>query len=98
MADAPENEGSCGGGCRRLEVPTEDELKALNAMRDIKTKARGLKEEIFRLASSTGSKNDEIARLENEVERLRKEWREWDEKRREAARIRMILLGHENPD
>jgi uncharacterized coiled-coil DUF342 family protein len=98
MALAPENEVSCGRGCRRLQVPAEDELRALNAMRDIKVKARGLKEEISRLASSTGGKNDEIARLESEVERLRKEWQEWEEKRREAARMRMILLGHERPD
>ncbi len=98
MTDAPENEVSCGRGCHKVEVPTEDELQALNAMRDIKERVRDLKKKIYRLAASTSGKNDEIARLESEVERLKKEWQEWEEKRKEAARMRMIHLGHENPD
>jgi predicted RNase H-like nuclease (RuvC/YqgF family) len=98
MAVAPENEVSCGKGCQKVEVPTEDEFQALNAMRDIKEKVRGLKKKISRLASSASGKNDEIAHLEKEVERLKKDWQEWEEKRREAARMRMILLGHERPD
>jgi predicted RNase H-like nuclease (RuvC/YqgF family) len=98
MADAPEKEVICGKGCQKVEVPTEDELQALNAMRDIKEKVRGLKKEISHLASGTRGKNDEIAHLEKEIERLKKEWQEWEEKRREAARMRMILLGHERPE
>jgi predicted RNase H-like nuclease (RuvC/YqgF family) len=98
MAVAPENEVSCGKGCQKVEVPTEDELQALNAMRDIKEKVRGLKKKISRLASGTRDKNDEIAHLEKEMERLKKEWQEWEEKRREAAKMRMILLGHERPE
>jgi predicted nucleic acid-binding Zn-ribbon protein len=98
MADAPENEMSCGKGCQKVEVPTEDELRSLNAMRDIKEQVRDLEKKISRVAAGTGRKDDEIGHLKSEVERLKKEWQEWEEKRKQAARARMILLGHENPD
>jgi predicted RNase H-like nuclease (RuvC/YqgF family) len=98
MADAPENEVSCGKACQKVEVPSEDELRALNAMREIKEKVRGLKKRISRVCTSPGGKDDEIQHLESEVEQLKKEWQEWEEKRKLAARQRMILLGHENPD
>jgi peptidoglycan hydrolase CwlO-like protein len=98
MAAAPENEVSCGKRCGKVEVPSEDELQALNAMRDIKEKVRGLKKKISRLALSTNGKNDEIAHSEKEMEHLKKEWQEWEMKRTKAARARMILLGHERPD
>jgi predicted nucleic acid-binding Zn-ribbon protein len=98
MADAPENEVRCGKGCQKVDVPTEDELRALNAMRGIKEKVRGLKKEISRHGSGTGGKDDEMDRLKSELERLKREWEEWEEKRKEAARQRMIMLGHEGPD
>jgi predicted RNase H-like nuclease (RuvC/YqgF family) len=98
MADAPENEMSCGKGCQKVEVPSDDELRALNAMRGIKEKVRGLEKKISRVGASTGREDDEIEHLESELERLKKEWQGWEEKRKQAARQRMILLGHESPD
>jgi DNA repair exonuclease SbcCD ATPase subunit len=98
MADASENEMSCSKGCQKVEVPTDEELRALNAMREIKEKVRGMKKKISRIGAGRGGKDDEIEHLESELERLKKKWQEWEEKRKQAARQRMILLGHENPE
>jgi HAMP domain-containing protein len=97
MADASEDGMICGKACQKVEVPTEDELRALNAMREIKEEVRGLKKEISRVGTR-GGKEDEIGHLESELERLKKEWQEWEEKRKQAARQRMILLGHEKSE
>jgi predicted nucleic acid-binding Zn-ribbon protein len=98
MSHEPENEMSCGKGCQKVEVPTEDELRALNAMREIKERVRELSKKISHLESNSEGKSKEIVRIQGEVERLKEEWKEWEEKRKEAARVRMILLGHEEPD
>ena len=98
MADAPENEMICGKGCQRIEVPTQDEIEALDAMRHIKEKVRDLKKRISKHTSSNRGRNEEIKHLEMEIEHLREEWNALEEKRKEAARVRMILLGHEKPD
>lgn len=88
----------CVEGCHRIEVPTEDEIRALKAMREIKERVRDLKHRISATSSSCGEKNREIERLEEEVDHLKKEWKKWEDRLKEASRIRMILLGHEKPD
>jgi len=35
--------------------------------------------------------------LESELFELRAQWDEWEKKRKEAARRRMMMLGHEKP-
>ena len=82
--------------CRQIEVPTEDELIALNAMRTIKDRVRKLKKRLYEIAKPDMEKEDDETReLKNEIAQLKTDWREWEEKRKTAARERMILLGHE---
>ena len=80
----------------KLEVPTEKEREALGAMKSIKEQARTLK---IRLASLHASDSDkgayEILTVENELARLKVDWNRWEEKRKAAAKERMIILGHE---
>ena len=80
----------------KLEVPTEKERGALAAMKSIKERVRELKK---RLAALKVSKNDEttgeILELEKELARLKMDGEKWEKRRQEAAKERMILLGHE---
>ena len=98
MSKSPESGEECVEGCHRIEVPTEDEMQALRAMRAIKEKVRELNLRISGIGSSSGEKDGEAERLEDEINHLKREWKKWEERLKEAARIRMILLGHENPD
>jgi hypothetical protein len=87
---------NCVDGCHKVEVPSEDEVAALDAMRTIKNRVREIKRDISELTEIEKGKT--IKReLENEMIGLRAEWKEWENKREEAARVRMILLGHEEP-
>lgn len=98
MADLDKNRVECEKACRKIEVPTEQELKALNALRAIKTQVRDLKSRILDLTEDHGrEKGQEIKMLENQLATLKEEWIAWEGKRREAARLRMIMLGHEDP-
>ena len=84
--------------CNPIQVPTEDEVMALNAMRTIKDRSKGIKKRLSEISSLDGDENAEKnTELEREMEQLKAEWREWEEKRKDAARERMILLGHEEP-
>ncbi|MBN1105133.1 MAG: hypothetical protein JXL84_17095 [Deltaproteobacteria bacterium] len=90
---------SCRSGCKGVEVPMEEEVVALNAMRKIRNEAKVLKSRMESLRNRADDKADEeLAALETEVERLRTQWQGWEQKRKKAARERMILLGHEEPD
>ncbi|MBL7205436.1 MAG: hypothetical protein ISS63_14095 [Desulfobacteraceae bacterium] len=84
---------TCAG---KMEVPTENEREALGAMKSIKERVRALKK---RLASLDASDSDEgaaeILTVEDELARLRVDWNRWEEKRKAAAKERMIILGHE---
>ena len=81
---------SCPG---KLQVPTEEEKEALDAMKSIKERVRALKKHLTSpgLNETTG----ERLTLEKELAHLKVEWDEWDQKRQNAAKERMILLGHE---
>lgn len=86
----------CDKSCGNIEVPTEDELAALNAMRAIKERVRDLKKRISEITPSGGAESaEEQATMEQEMVELKRAWREWEDRRKEAARQRMILLGHE---
>lgn len=82
----------------KIEVPTEKEREALAAMKSIKERVREIKS---RLTSLRDSSNDEGGQealsLNEELTRLKAEWEEWEKRREEAQRERMILLGHEEP-
>ncbi|MGD8229142.1 MAG: hypothetical protein PVH82_14830 [Desulfobacteraceae bacterium] len=82
--------------CKKMEVPSEDEVAALNAMRAIKEKVRDLKTRLSDISSSSREEDKgEALALEQRLETLRAEWNEWEEKRKKAAKQRMIFLGHE---
>lgn len=82
--------------CKKMEVPSEDEVAALNAMRAIKERVRDLKTRLSQISSSNSDvdKSEALA-LEQKMEKLKAEWNEWEEKRKKAAKERMIFLGHE---
>lgn len=90
---ASEEVDSC---CKKMEVPSEDEVAALNAMRAIKERVRDLKARLSEVASSNRDEDkSEALTLEQKLEKLKAEWNEWEEKRKKAAKERMIFLGHE---
>ena len=80
----------------KMEVPTEKEREALVTMKSIKERVRVLKKHLASLhASGSDEGADEILTKENELARLKAEWDQWEEKRKAAAKERMIILGHE---
>lgn len=79
--------------CKSMEIPTDDEVKALNRLREIKKRVRELKKEISHMASDASFFEQRI-QVDNELRELKKEWKKWEKKRDEAARERMIALGH----
>ena len=82
--------------CKKLEVPSEKEVVALNAMRAIKERVRVLKKRQSEISSSQKEEDKgEALELQQKIEELKAQWNEWEEKRKEAAKERMILLGHE---
>lgn len=94
MARKPDMDGGCDPcktTCGPVEVPTKDEKEALDALLRIKGRVREIKD---RIETATG----ETASLEEELKGLRSEWETWQKRREEAARKRMVLLGHEEPD
>ncbi|MFC1532608.1 hypothetical protein ACFL7M_04485 [Thermodesulfobacteriota bacterium] len=94
--EAIKNPSCSNKGCQPIEVPTKDELAALNAMRLIKDRVRDLKKMLSKVSSSENSGDvSEIRDLEKEMTRLKTEWKEWEKKKEDAAKERMILLGHE---
>ena len=83
--------------CKPMEIPTDDEVKALNSLRKIKKRVRELKRELSFMASDASSYEQKI-RIDRELADLKIEWEVWAKKRDEAARARMIALGHLEPE
>ena len=91
-----EDRDTCSHHCKGIEVPTDDEVAVLNAMRALKDRVKGLKKKISEIRSSgNGHQGEELSGLENMLAQLKVEWNGLDKKREEAARERMIILGHE---
>jgi hypothetical protein len=83
--------GSCGSKtCSPVEVPTAEEKEALDALRTIKVRVREVKTML--------ETAEETEPLQRELEALREKWAVWQERREAAARKRMVMLGHEDPD
>ena len=88
----------CETTCKQVEVPTEDEVEALNAMREVKERVRSIKGRISELSDSSDALDmEERSRMEKEMAQLKAEWEKLEKRRSEAARERMVLLGHEEP-
>ena len=82
--------------CKGLDLPTDDEVEALDAMRALKFRVRGIKKKISKISQGREEgETDSLSVLEAELATLKEEWNRWEEKRKNAARERMILLGHE---
>ena len=80
----------------KIEIPTEKEKEALGAMKSIKEQVRTLKKSLASLeASGRDEDANEILTKEKELDRLKEDWNRWEEKRKAAAKERMIILGHE---
>lgn len=92
MGDRIETE-ACSDLCGGADVPSEDELRALNAMRTIKERVRTVKERLSSLTAPEESEGRES--LEKELQRLKSDWESWEGERRRAAHERMVRLGHE---
>jgi hypothetical protein len=85
--------------CKGIDVPSDDEVEALSAMKALKLRVREIKKKMSNI-SSTGKEGETqtLLAFEQDLVRLKKEWDRWEEKRRKAARRRMVLLGHEKPE
>jgi hypothetical protein len=83
--------------CSGEFVPlTRDEEAVLARMREVKARVIEVKQQIRELDGRTnGESLDRLGERKQRLETLRCEWQELDQKRREAARLRMQLLGHE---
>ena len=87
---------SCKKFCKGVDLPTDDEVKALDAMRALKLRVRDIKKKIKEISTSEEKGGAEsLPALREELAALKEAWNLWEEKRRKAARERMILLGHE---
>jgi hypothetical protein len=97
MHGQEEDKKNCAPGCgKKIEVPTADELAALDAMRNIKKQVRELKGRLAEIASGAlEGEPGETASLEAQLVKLKVQWESWERKRRHAAHERMVLLGHE---
>jgi len=91
-----EGKTACINSCKKIDVPTEEEVNALNELRCIKERVRELKKKISDLSAGlvAGTRED-LMDLEKEMADLKEEWLAWEEKRQQAAKERMIILGHE---
>jgi len=85
----PQHE-ACPGA---IKIPTEKEQKALAEMRRIKSRVRLLKERLKGLEGLGSS--EEIQGVKDDLAAFKKEWNEWEKRRKKAARERMTFLGHE---
>jgi len=84
--------------CKKIDVPTDEEICVLNELRCIKERVRELKKKISDLSAGlVAGTGDDLLLLEKQMEDLKEEWLSWEEKRQQAARERMIILGHEQP-
>ena len=84
-------------GCKPIEIPTNDEVKALDKLREIKHQVREIKKQINFMGTDS-SYYEQRFKADSELLSLKKEWAEWEKKRDDAARERMIALGHIDPD
>jgi len=76
-----------------VEVPTKREQEALNKLKAIKTRVRELKRARGETEDALADQSQDA--IERELNHLKEEWNRWEDEKKEAARERMILLGHE---
>jgi len=100
MKDLPiQGDASCSETCGKAQVPSEEEILILNAMRLVKERVRQIRDRLSEISSSPGGENETGGKawLEEEMKRLKLKWEDLERDRRKAAHERMVLLGHEEP-
>ena len=86
-----------GQTCAGVQVPSRAEVTALNEMRRIKERVRSLKKQISELKNNAeGIPHGRLEALDGELAMLKEAWKDWEEKRKQGAHERMVLLGHED--
>ena len=89
----------CEKICKGIDVPTDDEVEALSAMKILKLRVREVKNKISNISfNNNEGEAESLLALEQDLVRLKEEWYRWEEKRRRAAKERMILLGHDGEE
>lgn len=82
----------------KIEIPTKKEQEALAEMKAIKKKVRELKNTISALQKNDHENNAAaLSGAKKELLRMKIEWEKWESERKQAAKERMIHLGHEEP-
>ena len=82
-----EGKTACVHSCKKIDVPTDEEVCALNELRCIKDRVRELKKKISELSAGVvAGTRDDLLILEKEMADLKEEWLSWEEKRQQAAR------------
>ena len=82
----------------KIEIPTKKEQEALTKMKTIKERVRELKSNLNIIQEDDHEKTSvAISEAKKELTRLKVEWETWEAERKQAAKERMILLGHEEP-
>ena len=81
--------------CKRAEVPSDEEVEALHAMREIKTRVKEIKKRRAEILLHEDEYLEEKSMLEKEMTELKEDWHQLEEKRKRAAHDRMVLLGHD---
>lgn len=98
------NEG-CSVCAPKLALTQEEEV-ILGQMRAIKRQARPIAERLKALGKATqgvssaihaGQGEGELVELDNELNRLRSLWKEWEKRLDKAIETKLILLGHRQP-
>jgi hypothetical protein len=98
IEDRHKDSERCPKSCGEMDVPSEDEISALQAMRRIKERVRDVRTRLSAISSGTVAEEPgEKETLEHEIGGLKSEWETWEQKRKKAAHERMLLLGHEEP-
>ena len=99
MAAISDDKSACQQSCKKIDVPTEEEVAALNQLRSIKDRLRQLRKQISDVSAGlvAGATREDLVLLESQVAELKEEWLVWEDKRQQAARDRMMILGHESP-
>jgi hypothetical protein len=94
--DAPKMEGCA---CTPNQVLTCDEEVILSRMRSLKDQLRVLTEEMNNLQNRMGAgageqPNGELAKLSDQLNDLRTQWSDWQNKLEDAIERKWVLLGH----
>lgn len=99
---SPESRALGCEGCAPAMYVTCDEEEILAEMRNIKEQVRPISDRLrtiesgsdFRPAAEEHAPSNEWTELKRQLEDLRSQWRNWEERLDEAIERKLIMLGH----